>query len=57
MNDSWKRHPRKNGDKAMYVNIPSNLIKAMGMSWEEFWTTQIVEFKIQDGKVIIELKR
>ena len=41
----------------MYVNIPSNLIKAMGMSWEEFWTTQIVEFKIQDGKVIIELKR
>ena len=56
MNDSWKRHPRKNGDNAMYVNIPSNFIKAMGMSWDEFWKTQIVEFKIQDGKVIIELR-
>ena len=41
----------------MYVNVPSKFIAALGMSWEEFWRTEIFEFKIQDGKAVIELRK
>jgi hypothetical protein len=55
-NESWKRKPRKNGEKAVYVNIPRQFIEALDMPWEKFWNSKI-EFRLEDGKAIIELKK
>jgi hypothetical protein len=57
VNESWKRRPRRNGDKATYVNVPRQFIDALGIPWKEFWNTALFEFKIEDGKAIIELRR
>jgi hypothetical protein len=39
------------------VNVPRQFIDALEMPWAEFWKMAIFEFKIQDGKAVIELRR
>ena len=56
MNESWKRHIRKNGDKTVYTVIPKDWVAALDLPISELLKAQI-EFKIQDGKAIIELRR
>ena len=56
VNDSWRRKPRKNGENAVYVNIPKQFIKALEMPWTDFWNASIIEFRIENGKAFIELR-